>query len=393
MRMTKREIDHSERDRLVVAHIGLVKALAQRLAQRLPPQVEIPDLVSVGVLGLIDAAGRYRRRSACRSTRLRAAASRARCSTRCATSTGRRARCASCAASSTSRSPRLRHELGREPTEEEIATALEHDAGRVRHARSSSCGRWSSAPSGRSTTPTGTARRCWSCASIRTRVRRCGSAHGAARAPGARHREAARRASGRSSRCITSRRLTLAEIGEVIGVGESRVSQLRSLAISRLRTSLRETLGIEREGGLDGQDPLAGGDRRAARSAAVDATAAEPVPRSRARVVTYNFRRPDRVSKEQIRSLHFLHDRFARNMLDLAVGVPARGDRSQHRLGGAVHLLRVPDVAAGPDGVLLALAAADGGHRRTRDQPGGRVHDDRPHAGRQRRSGGAATAR
>jgi flagellar motor switch protein FliM len=27
----------------------------------------------------------------------------------------------------------------------------------------------------------------------------------------------------------------------------------------------------------------------------------------------YNFRRPDRVSKEQIRSLHFLHDRFARN--------------------------------------------------------------------------------
>jgi flagellar motor switch protein FliM len=29
--------------------------------------------------------------------------------------------------------------------------------------------------------------------------------------------------------------------------------------------------------------------------------------------VTYNFRRPDRISKEQIRSLHFLHDRFARN--------------------------------------------------------------------------------
>jgi flagellar motor switch protein FliM len=30
-------------------------------------------------------------------------------------------------------------------------------------------------------------------------------------------------------------------------------------------------------------------------------------------VVPYNFRRPDRVSKEQLRSLHFLHDRFARN--------------------------------------------------------------------------------
>ena len=104
MRMTKREIDHSERDRLVVAHIGLVKALAHRLAQRLPPQVEIPELISVGVLGLIDAASRYRRRSACRSTPSRGAACRARCSTRCAISTGRRARCARCAASSTSRS-------------------------------------------------------------------------------------------------------------------------------------------------------------------------------------------------------------------------------------------------------------------------------------------------
>jgi flagellar motor switch protein FliM len=30
-------------------------------------------------------------------------------------------------------------------------------------------------------------------------------------------------------------------------------------------------------------------------------------------VIAYNFRRPDRVSVEQIRSLHFLHDRFARN--------------------------------------------------------------------------------
>jgi flagellar motor switch protein FliM len=30
--------------------------------------------------------------------------------------------------------------------------------------------------------------------------------------------------------------------------------------------------------------------------------------------VAYNFRRPDRVSKEQLRSLHFLHDRFAVNL-------------------------------------------------------------------------------
>jgi len=44
------------------------------------------------------------------------------------------------------------------------------------------------------------------------------------------------------------------------------------------------------------------------RSAGADAQA------DRHSVVIYNFRRPDRVSKEQIRSLHFLHDRFARNI-------------------------------------------------------------------------------
>ena len=38
--------------------------------------------------------------------------------------------------------------------------------------------------------------------------------------------------------------LTLAEIGEVIGVCESRVCQLRGLAVSRLRTLLRESLGL-----------------------------------------------------------------------------------------------------------------------------------------------------
>src|SRR5882757_8365691 len=30
--------------------------------------------------------------------------------------------------------------------------------------------------------------------------------------------------------------------------------------------------------------------------------------------IIYNFRRPDRISKDQIHSLHFLHDRFARNV-------------------------------------------------------------------------------
>src|SRR6266700_1597564 len=31
------------------------------------------------------------------------------------------------------------------------------------------------------------------------------------------------------------------------------------------------------------------------------------------KILLYNFRRPDRITKNQIRSLHFVHDRFARN--------------------------------------------------------------------------------
>jgi RNA polymerase sigma factor for flagellar operon FliA len=37
-----------------------VKAMAHRLAQRLPAQVEMNELISVGVIGLIDAADRYK---------------------------------------------------------------------------------------------------------------------------------------------------------------------------------------------------------------------------------------------------------------------------------------------------------------------------------------------
>ena len=48
------------RDRLVMEHVTLVRTLAQRLAQRLPSQVEVSDLIGVGVLGLIDAATRYK---------------------------------------------------------------------------------------------------------------------------------------------------------------------------------------------------------------------------------------------------------------------------------------------------------------------------------------------
>lgn len=49
-------------------------------------------------------------------------------------------------------------------------------------------------------------------------------------------------------------------------------------------------------------------------AADLERSARTDLPGDRHSVLAYNFRRPDRVSKEQIRSLHFLHDRFARNV-------------------------------------------------------------------------------
>lgn len=44
---------------LVVAYYPLVQRIARRAAARLPPGVEVDDLVSAGVIGLIEALGRY----------------------------------------------------------------------------------------------------------------------------------------------------------------------------------------------------------------------------------------------------------------------------------------------------------------------------------------------
>jgi RNA polymerase sigma factor FliA len=51
--------DYSERDRLVLEHLPLVRAIAVRVYENLPVHVELDDLVHAGVLGLFDAAVKY----------------------------------------------------------------------------------------------------------------------------------------------------------------------------------------------------------------------------------------------------------------------------------------------------------------------------------------------
>ena len=49
----------SRRDRVVLEHLPLVKAIAIRMHENLPVHVDVEDLVHAGVLGLFDAATKY----------------------------------------------------------------------------------------------------------------------------------------------------------------------------------------------------------------------------------------------------------------------------------------------------------------------------------------------
>src|SRR5499427_1731627 len=48
-----------EGDELIMRHAELVKRIAYHLAGRLPPSVEVDDLIQAGMLGLLEAASHY----------------------------------------------------------------------------------------------------------------------------------------------------------------------------------------------------------------------------------------------------------------------------------------------------------------------------------------------
>lgn len=48
-----------DRDALILKYSPMIKYIAQRIAERLPTNVELDDLISTGVLGLIDAIEKY----------------------------------------------------------------------------------------------------------------------------------------------------------------------------------------------------------------------------------------------------------------------------------------------------------------------------------------------
>jgi RNA polymerase sigma factor for flagellar operon FliA len=236
--------DLQQRDALVLAHVDLVRALAAQIGRRLPSHVERAELVSVGVLGLIDAAQRYQPAlgvpfDAFARRRVQGAMLDAlRRLDRVPRSVRRLKRDLDRALTE------LRHRLGREPVDTEIAAALgvsvsEYDsmldglcvAGlSVAHA-SPADGDPDSLLSVAVDADGGPY------AQLERRELQAQLARAIAELP------------EREQQILAlsyQEELTLAEIGQVIGVGESRVSQLRTQAIARLRSRLREWLRASR---------------------------------------------------------------------------------------------------------------------------------------------------
>ena len=232
--------DLENRDALVMSHVGLVKVLANRLAGRIPPQVEVSELIGVGVLGLIDAAGRYRPAlgvpfDAFARRRIHGAMLDALREMDWAPRSLRKLR-----RDVDETLGKLRHTLGREPEAEEIASALDVTSAQYDkmldglRATELAAIRQLDAADGRQLLDIAVDS---DDNGPHARLERRELAELLARALAdvpERERQVLS--------LYYEQELTLAEIGEVIGVSESRVSQLRTQAIARLRSRMHESL-------------------------------------------------------------------------------------------------------------------------------------------------------
>lgn len=122
-RRYKEEGDPRAREELILAYAPLVRYLAGRLAVALPPQVELTDLESYGMFGLLEAVDRYDPR---RGVKFETYATRR---IRGAILDGLRAETWAPALKQKAREleeayGRLEAELGRSPTDAELAAAL-----------------------------------------------------------------------------------------------------------------------------------------------------------------------------------------------------------------------------------------------------------------------------
>ena len=255
-RRYKDDRDEKARERLVLAYAPLVKYVAGRMSSGLPSHVEEADLISYGLLGLISAIERFEPEREIKFetfaiTRIKGSIiDELRSLDWVPRSVRTKAREIERA------NAKLEHQLHRAPTDQEMAQTLHG----VRWTSSRS--RWCASPTrrwwpwtscGRCPTPQVTRCRCW------TRSRTPGGRPGAEMDTTEmkdRLADAIARLPEREKLVVALyyyENLTLREIGEVLGVTESRVSQLHTKAVLRLKSRLQG-------------EPLADGESRPPRS-------------------------------------------------------------------------------------------------------------------------------
>ena len=253
-------LDESQREKLLMEHLPQVRYIARRIHDRLPPQILLEDVVHAGILGLIDAVRKY---DPHKNVQLRYYAEfrirgaildslrQTDWSPRVLRRQGRRLEQAilECKA-----------RLGRDPGEAEIAAELNIGLEELQHLlgdlRGLDIGSLQSdsadangeeavqIPTGEGVDPYHQALR-----SERTALLEKGIGELPPR-----------------QRQILAlyhfKELTMKEIGEALGIGESRVSQIHTAALLRLRTCLHGLLH-EKPRPANGAPPLSGAAQRA----------------------------------------------------------------------------------------------------------------------------------
>jgi RNA polymerase sigma factor FliA len=238
------QLDDDQRERLLLEHLPQVHYVARRIHFRLPPQVLLEDLVHAGILGLMDAVKKY---DPTKNVRLKHYAEfRIRgaildslrlvdWSPRALRRQARRVEQAVV---------QLRARLGRDPSEEEAAAELQMSLECLQQLRAKLRG----LDLGSLQSGAGDEGR-------EEEIERCESKeedpyHQALRSEMTELLSRAMRQLPRRERQVLALyhfyELTMKEVGQILSIGESRVSQIHSAALLRLRTRLPKLLSTAR---------------------------------------------------------------------------------------------------------------------------------------------------
>lgn len=241
-------LDEQQREQLLLEHLPQVHHVARRIHFRLPPQVPLEDLVHAGILGLMDAVRKY---DPTKNVRLKhyaefrirgAILDSLRLVDWSPRALRRQARRLAQAVS------RVRTRLNRDPAEEEIAAELDMSLEDLQRLRARLCGLDLGSLHTESSDQSG-----------EEEIERCESKeedpyHQALRAEMADLLARAMDELPQRQREVLSlyhfQDLTMKEVGRILSIGESRVSQIHSAALLRLRTRLPKLLSRARSSNL-----------------------------------------------------------------------------------------------------------------------------------------------